>query len=121
VPKNKKKQLLDLMDWLYGNKQKDLDPVVKKQNPDLNQLREVVAKPAAVSALHTRRSLSAAHLIALGDEKRFEDALFSAAEDLKTASGVMSTGFNRKRKTVIETIDQIASIAGDMKKRAHDD
>lgn len=119
VPKSKKKQLLELMGWLYGSRKEDLDPVVKQQNPHLNQLREVVAKPAAVSALHARRSLSAAHLIALGDEKRFEDSLFSAAEDLKTASGVMKTGFNKKRTSVVETIDEIASIAADMHERAH--
>jgi DNA-binding Lrp family transcriptional regulator len=34
------------MKWIYGSKEEEVEPLVKRQNPDLNILREVVKNGA---------------------------------------------------------------------------
>ena len=47
----------DLMTWLYGQRSKGIEPIVRTQNPDLNTLRTVISKPEALDALRSGHSL----------------------------------------------------------------
>ena len=59
VPRGKLDELGELMAWIYGRKSTNTEPVIRKQNPDLNNLRVVIAKPAALSLLRAGYSLAA--------------------------------------------------------------
>ncbi|PIP05936.1 MAG: hypothetical protein COX52_09270 [Syntrophobacterales bacterium CG23_combo_of_CG06-09_8_20_14_all_48_27] len=59
VPRGKLDELGELMTWIYGRKSTNTEPVIRKQNPDLNNLRVVIAKPAALSLLRAGYSLAA--------------------------------------------------------------
>jgi hypothetical protein len=93
VPKSKLPQLGQLMLWLYGKKSAQIEPVVRTQNPDLNILREVISKPASLSALRSGYSLEKSFEIRIGDKRRFRDSITSAKEELQQAKGTVTTGY----------------------------
>ncbi len=99
VPATHLDHLEELMVWLYGKKSDGLEPVVKRQNPDLNILREVISKQESLTvfrALASRGSpfaLARSHEIAIGDKRRFSDALIEAKDKLQQASATVNTGY----------------------------
>lgn len=93
VPKSKLDELRELMVWFYGSKSEKRLPVVERQNPDLNILREVIGEPRGVAALRAGLSLQRSHEISIGDEKRFRNALIRAKEELQIADGTITTGY----------------------------
>ena len=101
--------LEQLMIWLYGKKSAKIQPVVQRQNPDLNLLREVVGNPDALDALRSGYSLEKAHSISIGDDRRFREALVSAKEELLQANATVVTGYDGGQNSykVIEDISNI--------------
>lgn len=110
VPKSRLAELNELMTWLYGKKSAKVDPVVRTQNPDLNTLREVICKPASLSALRSGYSLDRSFEIAIGDRRRFRDALTTAKEELQQANGTVVTGYAGE-EDLYETIKDIILYA----------
>ena len=96
VPKSKLVELGEFMTWLYGKKSERIEPVVRTQNPDLNILREVVGKPESLSTLRRSRSLELSHAVAIGDKRRFRDALTRAKVELQEAKATVTTGYTRE-------------------------
>jgi hypothetical protein len=93
VPKSKLSHLGELMTYLYGKKSTGAKPIVQTQNPDLNILREVISKPESLSALRSGYSLADAHNVAIGDQRRFRDALTSAKVEIQKAKATVTTGY----------------------------
>jgi hypothetical protein len=110
VPKEKLSELKELMLWLYGSKTAKKLPLVRTQNPDLNILREVIGKPAALAVLRSGYPLSRAYDVSIGDARRFEEALTRAKEDLLLAKGTVTTGYGGGEElfTVVTEIVQVA-------------
>lgn len=94
VPRERLGELGELMTWLYGRRSQNIEPVVKKQNPDLNNLRRVIDNPESLSALRKGYSLDRSYDIAIGDRQRFRDALTSAKIELQNAKSTVVTGFS---------------------------
>lgn len=110
VPSNHKKELQELFIWLYGSQTEGIPPVVRSQNPDLNTLKEVLAAPKAIAELRRSGSLSLAYNVALGDQRRFQDAIFQVEEGLKQALATVATGFNRKDASQRSTLVGLARL-----------
>ncbi|VAW43545.1 hypothetical protein MNBD_CHLOROFLEXI01-112 [hydrothermal vent metagenome] len=116
VPDSKLSQLEELLTWLYGNKEKGLEPIVKRQNPDLNILREIIGKQESLTVFRTLAArgspfaLARSHEIAIGDEQRFSDALIEAKEKLQQASATVNTGYHGSEELfqIIEAINSTA-------------
>jgi hypothetical protein len=81
------------MVWLFGDKEKDREPIVRKQNPHLSMLREVISDRAALNALRSGISLERSYAISLGDSRRFEEALINAKDALQEVRGTVTTGY----------------------------
>ncbi len=79
--------------WLYGKRSAGIDPVVQTQNPDLNTLRRVVAKPEALSVLRRTNRLEVAYAVAVGDKQRFWNSLTTAKVELQNAKATVTTGY----------------------------
>lgn len=94
VSKAKLGELRELMTWFYGSKSERKAPLVQQQNPDLNILREVISDPKGLAALRAGYPLQRSHEISIGDERRFRNALVRAKEELQTADGIVTTGYN---------------------------
>ena len=86
-------QLEEMMIWLYGKRSAGIDPVVQTQNPDLNTLRRVVAKPEALSVLRRTHRLEVAYEVAIGDKQRFWGSLTTAKVELQNAKATVTTGY----------------------------
>jgi hypothetical protein len=106
VPRKHLPQLAELMTWLFGSKERELEPVVRTQNPDLGYLRAVIANSQALAALRSGVRLERSFAISLGDERRFEEALAAAKDALQEAKGTVTTGYKGNQ----ETLDQMESI-----------
>jgi len=111
IPKSKLEELSELMTWLYGKKSAGIEPVIRTQNPDLNTLREIIAKPAALAALRKGYALERSHEVALGDKRRFREALTSAKEELQQAKGTVTTGYSGE-KDLYKTMEDIMVYSG---------
>jgi hypothetical protein len=85
--------LEQLMIWLFGSKERKLEPVVRTQAPDLSYLRSVIGNKPALAALRSGISLQRAHAISLGDSRRFEESLAQAKDALQEAKATITTGY----------------------------
>jgi len=106
VPRKHLSDLEELMTWLFGSKERELEPVVRTQAPDLSHLRAVIGNSQALSALRSGVRLERAYAISLGDERRFEEALAAAKDALQEAKGTVTTGYHGHR----ELLGQMNSI-----------
>ena len=93
VPEERLTELQDLMTWLYGQRSKGIEPIVRTQNPDLNMLRTVISNPEALAALRSGYSLERSLALAIDDRLRFREALISAKVELQNAKGTVTTGY----------------------------
>ncbi|MEK6304226.1 MAG: hypothetical protein AABO41_26355 [Acidobacteriota bacterium] len=94
VPRNKLKELRELMVWIYGSKEENKSPVVSTQHPDLTNLRVVLTNKTALAALRAGYPLDRAVEIARGDKLRFREAITKAKENLIEANGSISLGYS---------------------------
>ncbi len=101
--------LEQLMIWLFGSRDRKLDPVVQTQAPDLSYLRSVIGNKQATAALRSGLSLQRAYAISLGDERRFEDSLAQAKDALQEAKGTVTTGYAGDQDLLeqMESIDRL--------------
>lgn len=110
VPRSHKAQLEELMIWLFGSKERAVDPVVRTQAPDLGRLRAVLGSPPALAALRSGIRLERAFAISQGDERRFEEALAAAKDLLQEAKATVTTGY-RGRHDLLEQVDSIILVS----------
>ena len=110
VPKRKLRELGELMMWIYGSREKDKEPLVQSQNPDLNTLREIIKAPEGISALRAGYSLERAHEISIGDPQRFREAMIRAREDLVQANGTVVNGYNGEAE-MLPISEEIVKLA----------
>jgi ParB-like nuclease domain len=103
-------QLEELMVWLFGSKDRGVEPVVKTQAPDLSNLRSVIGNKAALAALRSGISLDRAFTISKGDASRFEEALAQAKNALQEAKGTVTTGY-KGNKELLDQMDSIGILA----------
>jgi hypothetical protein len=94
VSDSHREQLKEFLIWLYGSKADKREPLIKHQSDDLRMLREVLAKPQALSVLRKSQSLDRAYLVSIGDKRRFLDATTAAKEALLQANGTVTTGYS---------------------------
>ena len=113
VPKEKTKELGELLVWLYGNKEENRPPVVETQNPDIRRLNAVVANREARAALRAGEELSKAYEISRPATSVFEEALLAAKRELTTARASLSVGYDNSME-LLKIAGSIANIAEDM-------
>lgn len=116
VPPQKSHELRNLLTWLYGSKERDLEPVVRSQNPDLGRLREVLASPAAISILAERNNLDEAIITATPADIRFKTHLISANAELQYAVSMLE-GFDPQAQPELQTIADSAAKRTNIIKR----
>jgi len=80
-------KLKQLLIWIYGSKDDDLEPVVKSQNPDIKRLGEVLDNPESLHVLETTSDLDLAHTSTESIDGRFAQSLIHAREEIKGAFG----------------------------------
>ena len=97
IPKDKMKELGELLVWLYGSRKRGCKPQIKSQNPGIHNLAQVLAAgDEGLSMLRARMSLDEAVEAVEGDRTVLFRHLACAKEELQKAIGKTS-GFAGER------------------------
>lgn len=110
VPETHLANLEQVMLWLYGRRSRGIEPIVRKQDPDLNTLREVIGDPEALDVLRSGYSLDRAFKTRIGDAGVFHTSLVRAKIELQNAASTVSTGY-KGEESLNRTIQDIAQLA----------
>ena len=111
VPSERMQDLRQVLRWIYGSKSDDERPVVKRQNPDIKRLGEVLAKPEAVHELTVTGSLDRAHGVAASVTARFTKSLIEARRSLSDAL-VSVRGYDGSDESLLD-VSRDAKVTAD--------
>ena len=114
VPKSKTKNLGDLLEWIYGNRAKEIQPRMRTQAKDLQKLSAVLMDPGGIKALRNGLPLDSARDIILGDKQLFLQALYNAKTSLQSAHGTLSTGYSPKEVDALKIATHVEDLAVDL-------
>lgn len=78
VPEDKLERLKQLLIWLFGSAEDEVEPLIKSQNPHVKHLGEVLAHPLALKRLEAGEGLVQAYSEVDSRGKRFEEALIKS-------------------------------------------
>ena len=122
VPAERRPELRRVLRWIYGSKRDEEKPVVRRQNPDIKRLGEVLAKPEAVHELRVTRNLDRAHEVAESVTARFTKSLIEARWALQVAVGSVRAydGRDESLLEVSEDIKETADVLHSRMKARHD-
>lgn len=113
VPKTSLGQLGELLVWIYGSRSRGLEPIVQRQNPDLNLLRVAVTDMDAVAFLRSGGELTRASEIARGDDVVFREFLVMAKDNLLEVGKFVPLGYHGERD-LFETAREIYRLSEDL-------
>ena len=113
VPESRLKELGQLLEWLYGSKRNNTQPLIKSQNPDLKYLDEVLQSKEAVLALHSGEPLSYAYELSRANDALFEENILTAKKSLQKARAYLTTGFEGE-ESLLRVAGSVAQLADDL-------
>lgn len=113
VPVKNKVQLGQLLEWLFGSKKNDTQPLIKSQNPDLKYLDEVLQNKEATVALLANEPLSYAHELSRPSDALFEEQILAAKRVLQKARGYLTTGY-KGEENLLRVVGTVAKLADDL-------
>ncbi len=94
VPHKNKEELGELLQWFYGSKKRDVDPLIKSQNPDLRKLESVIRNNEALAAIRADQSLDTAFELSRPRNKIFEENIYSAQRSIQKAWSYVNEGYD---------------------------
>lgn len=113
VPKEKHKELGEVLEWLYGSKRNETNPVIKSQNPDLKYLDEVLQSKEATAALKDGETLSYSYELSRSSDTLFEENLLAAKRGLQKARAYLTTGYDGEQN-ILKVAGSVAELADDL-------
>ena len=96
-----------LLTWLYGSKERELQPVVQSQNPDLGRVREVLKSKTGIRVLEQTSYLDDALITATPKDRRFSKHIVEANGELRLALETLD-GFDPETQSELQEIIQSA-------------
>lgn len=115
VPKEKLKELQNILVWIYGSKKDEREPIIQSQNPDIKRLGEVLAHTESRHVLETKGNLDNAHASTESADKRFIEALIKARDNIQAAAGLLRAydGQDQSLLGIAEDIKEVAETVYD--------
>ena len=113
IPSDNFKNLGELLEWLYGSKKNETQPVIKSQNPDLKYLDEVLQSKEAVYALRDGETLYYCHELSRASDSLFEESLLAVKRNLQKARAHLTTGY-KGDESLLKVAGSVANIADDL-------
>lgn len=114
VPAAKRTNLKDLCLWLYGDEKKQIEPLIRSQNPDLQTLGQTISQANGVKALRGGAPLGVAHDVSLGDVQLFRSALRDSKQALQRAHATLSTGYQAGDRDLMDQARDIEVLVNDL-------
>lgn len=113
VPKAKLEDLGQLLEWLFGSRKNDTQPLIRSQNPDLKYLDQVLQERQAIAALKAGESLEYAFELSRPSGSLFEESLLSAKRNIQKARAHLTTGYNGE-EDLLKVAGSTAELADDL-------
>lgn len=110
IPKEKLSEFGELCVWLWGDKGRNQQALIRSQNPHLRQLDETLQSEEGLVALRAGYGLKRSVDVARGDTALFREALLNAKQALQEARGKVVTGFTGE-PDLRRDIDEIVALA----------
>lgn len=110
IPSRKMTELGELCIWLYGSKERNQQPLIRSQNPDLRKLEEVLGSPRGIAAIRAKYPLDVALNASRGDERLLREALVRAEQSLKEARGFLVSGY-KGEPDLLKNAESILALA----------
>lgn len=92
-----------LLTWLYGSKERVLQPVVRSQNPDLGRVRDVLRSKSGIKVLEQTSNLDDALITATPKDLRFSKHVVEANAELRLALETLD-GFDPETQSELQEI-----------------
>ena len=102
--------LAEVLKWIYGSKQDDLEPIVRSQNPDLKRLGKVLGSDEGLAILKTSLSLDEAYDSTLPARPKLLEALLRARRELREASHHLR-GFDGQDISYVDIAEDLSETA----------
>jgi hypothetical protein len=96
-------KLRNLLTWLYGSKEREIQPVVRSQNPDLGRLRDVLKSKSGTRVLEQTSHLEDALITATPKDLRFSQHIVEANGQLRLALETLD-GFDPSSQSELQEI-----------------
>lgn len=113
VPKSKLKELGQLLEWLFGSKKNETQPLIKSQNPDLKNLNDALQSKEAIVALNSGEPLSYAYELSRANDALFEENILTAKKSLQKARAYLTTGY-KGEEGLLRAAGSVAELADDL-------
>ena len=113
VPSEKLENLGELLEWLYGSKKNESQPVIRSQNPDLKYLDSVVKNKGAIQALRSGESLTYAYELSRSSDSLFEENLLDTKRTLQKARAHLTIGYDGE-ENLLKVAGSVANLADDL-------
>jgi len=113
VPASNKKQLGEVLLWMYGSDKLKRPPVVQTQNPHLRYLDAALKSNEAVTALRDGADIMTAYELSRPSNEIFEEALVRAKRELQRAQGSISGGYTGS-KDLLRLAGTVVELAEDV-------
>lgn len=113
VPKAELKKLGQVLEWLFGSKKNDTQPIIKSQNPDLKHLDEVLQSKEATIHLLEGEPLSYAYEMSRANDALFEENILLAKKGLQKARAYLTTGY-KGEENLLRVAGSVAELAEDL-------
>ena len=119
IPRNKFKELRNVLVWLHGSRSDDVPSVISSQNPDVKRLGEVLAHAEARNILETTNDLDQAHTSTSPADTRFTMSLIDARTKIQNAAGAIGgyDGSDRSLLDISEHIKVLSTMVNDQMKK----
>ena len=110
VPDDHLNRLGEVLRWLYGSREEDIDPVVQSQNPDIKHLGDVLESQEGLTVLRAKGSLAEAHMSMQPAGQRLSEALLRARREVREASNSLR-GFDGRDTALINIAEDVSETA----------
>ena len=119
VAQEKLDSLREVLTWLYGSRDRGIEPVIRSQNPDIRRLGEVLESSEALAELRASGSLSDAHLSTQPANQRFSESLYKARREVREASNNLR-GFDGQESALVGVAEDILETSQAMHTRMNE-
>lgn len=110
VPETHFWALKKVLHWLFGQRSENVEPSIKKQNPDIARLKKVLANPISLRVMLETGDLEVAEVSSIPTDARFEMHLVDADQSLRNALSFLD-GFDGTDQTLLAISHQVFSKA----------
>jgi hypothetical protein len=115
IPSTKKKELEDVLVWVFGSKSRKIPSLISSQNPDVSMLDDIISNPEALNYLRETGSLTEAHEYTKKEDRRLETFVLKAEMNIRKAKSLEDA--YKGDDLIFKKVSNIHEISGDMKKK----